>query len=262
MIFVWGTHALHRRVGVVAEICRGCNEVRPHRLVQIRAIPHVYWIPIGPGKIAGYQVECVRCKEVLATQPGRYAARLDREVPLEKLIELTLPGVYAELEEEKEREERALRGELRPEERLQVMQEALYPVVVAVEARQESSSIDARTALLALATLSLPWLLIVPGTAAQSLVGEILVWMGVALGVLGIAATIHAACGNVARFIRSTQGEAIRSALREFHPSPTEIAGIAAGLRDAGTALGRKLDVAWCTELFHSAAAVSGRPVG
>ena len=143
MIFVWGTHALHRRVGVVAEVCAACREVQPHRLVQIRAIPHVYWSPFGPGKIAGYQVECMRCKQVLATALDRYSARLDKEIPIEKLIELTLPGVYAELEEEKDRQERALRGDLSPEERLQVMQEALYPVVVAVEARKESGAIDA-----------------------------------------------------------------------------------------------------------------------
>ena len=261
MIFVWGTHALHRRVGVVAEICGGCNEVQPHRLVQIRAIPHIYWIPFGPGKIAGYQAECMRCKQVLATQPERYQARLDKEIPIEKLIELTLPGVYAELEEEKDRQERAQRGDLDPEERLQVMQEALYPVVVAVETRKKSGAIDARTALVFLATLVLPWFLIIPGTTAGGWVGDLLGWAGVAGFVIGLAATVHAARSNVTRWIRRTQGEAIRSALREFHPSPTDIADIAAGLRDAGTAFGHKLDVAWCTDLFHSAAAVSGRPI-
>ncbi len=260
-MIIWGTHALHRRVGVVAEVCGGCRQVQPHRLVQIRSIPHIYWIPFGPGKVAGYHVECMRCKQVLATQPDRYAARLDKEIPIERLIELTLPGVHEELEEEKDRQERAQRGDLSPEERLQVMQEALFPVIAAVENRQESGAIDGLTALAFVATLVLPWFLIVPGTAEAGGINEILVWAGGAVFVLGIAATVYAARSNLARWIRRTQGEAIQAALREFHPSPAEIGDIAAGLRDAGTALGRKLDVAWCTDLFHSAAAVSGQPI-
>ena len=130
MIFIWGTKERRKASGHVADTCMRCNAITGHRLIELREVPHVYYASIGGGKIVGYQVECEQCDHVRFIEPSRYSARLDKTINLEKLIELTHPGVYRELEEQKQREERAKRGELNAEERIQAMMEALYPVIV------------------------------------------------------------------------------------------------------------------------------------
>lgn len=262
MIIVWGVKERRRHVGHVAELCPSCNAVAEHRLVQVRETPHIYYVGVGPGKIAGYQAECSTCKGRQDTDPARYAARLDKPIDVEKLIELTNPGVYAELEELKEREERARRGDLSPEERLVVMQEALYPVLVATEERAASGALDARSGLCLLATLLLPCAMVAYGASFEGSNGLYLMYGAAGVAALCLLATIHALWTRMPRFIRRTQGEAIQRILKPYHPSPAELGQLRADLRAAGTALGKNISAAWLTDLFHSAEALSGMPAG
>ena len=125
----------------------------------------------------------------------------------------------------------------------------------------QAAAIDARTGLCAVATLVLPWFLVLPGTAAGTASGELLVYGGIAVGILGVLATIHAWWTRLPRFIRRTQGEAIKGALGSYHPSPAELDLVLAGLRAAGTALGKRTDREWLTALFYSPAALSAEPI-
>ena len=262
MIFIWGTKERRKASGYVADVCSRCKAINVHRLIEVREVPHVYYVSIGGGKVACYQIECEQCDGVEVIHASRYTARLDKTIEIDKLIELTHPGIYTELEEQKQREERARRGELSAEERIQVMQEALYPVTQAVQERSAKGAVDLRTGLAFLATLFLPWLLVLPGTAEQSFWGDLLVYAGIGLALLGVIATVYAYRTSLKRFIRRTQGDSIQAAIREYHPSPTELNDITAGLRDAGTALGKSMDVAWLTDLFYSSGAVSAKPIG
>lgn len=258
MIFIWGEKSKRKALGHVAELCHTCREIRTHQLLEVREIPHVYYVPLGRGKIAQYQIDCGQCDLATVVDPSRYAAVLDEEIALEKLIELTNPGVLAELEEKKDREERALRRLMDPEERVQVMIESLYPVVVAVEERVTSRSIDGRTGLLMLATLVLSGGLFALGlNPDEPELGMTLLWASAGAAGLGVIAMIHAGMTNTSRFIRRTQGAAIQAALQQFHPSPAELNSIVDELRAAGMTLGKKLDASWLTDLFHSVRAVS-----
>lgn len=258
MIVVWGVKQKRKTLGLVAEACKTCRGIDSHRFVEVREVPHLYYIPFGRGKIAEYQVECAGCASATTAETERYAAMLDEEIPLEKLISLTNPGVLAELEEQKEREERAQRGEVTPEERLQVMMESLYTVMVAAEERVAARSIDARTGGILAATFVLSVGLFVSGLSPDAPErGMILVWASGITMVGGIIASIHAGVTNVKRYICRTQGEAIYTALQPFNPSPAELKELAGDLRAAGSALGKHLDVTWLTELFYSAGALS-----
>jgi hypothetical protein len=262
MILIWGSKQKKKQSGFVADLCPSCASIQVHRLVELRSAPHLYYASIGPGKVIGYQVECGACNLDTLVDPSRFAARLDQEIPLEKLISLTHPGVHAELEEQKDREERAQRGELSSEERVEVMIEALYPVTSQVEERAGSRAIDGRVGLSALATLILPWGLILPGVADLGPTGDILVWAGVAVGVLGIIATVYASQTSLSRYIRKTQGEGIQAALSPYNPSPADLSAVADGLKNAGTDLGKKVDRAWLQDLFHSMDALAPKPIG
>ena len=258
MIFVWGEKIRRKPLGVVADLCPTCREVRPHDFVEIRAVPHLYYIPFGRGKIASYEIECSQCQHSPVAETTRYAAMLDKEIPLEKLIELTNPGVLLEQEEMKDREERARTGQLSGDERVEVMLEALYPVTLQVEERVASRSVDKRTALLATATLGACSGLFVMGlTPDNPERGMMFLWASGAAAVLGVGAMIHSGITSLARFIRRTQGEAIRAAIGHFNPSPIELKEIATSLRASGTQLGKKLDVEWLIDVFHSVRAVS-----
>ncbi|MAG33165.1 MAG: hypothetical protein CL908_19985 [Deltaproteobacteria bacterium] len=262
MFIVWGKKERRQKSGFVAEICPACKAILPHHLIELREAPHIYYARIGRGKIVGYQTECHQCSEVQSIHPSRYDARLDLEIEIDRLVDLTHPGLPAELAAHRDREDRAERGEIEGEERIKVMQEALYTVASAVEKKSTSGGgNDPMTLYSFLATLILPWFVAVPGFNNPGPVGEALLWAGLAVFAIGLAATFYLYRTSLRRFIQRTQGEAIVDALRDYNPSPTELVDLADGLRESDSAIGKSVDTKWLVDLFHSVGAITGTPI-
>jgi hypothetical protein len=61
MIFVWGTKARFPRKGYAASFCPFCRDVREFEVCEVRRVSHVYYVPLGKGKLVGHRLECQEC---------------------------------------------------------------------------------------------------------------------------------------------------------------------------------------------------------
>ncbi len=94
MIFVWGTKRVERNLGLVADFCPICRDIRAFELVRIGLAGHVYYISFGQGKLAGHIIRCTECGLDLGVQPTRYTrVEKDSRVGLEVLIRDTFPNL-------------------------------------------------------------------------------------------------------------------------------------------------------------------------
>jgi len=90
-MIIWGTKAVYRHLGYVADFCPICVGAKPFALERIGMAGHLYYITAGEGDLAGYQLNCVDCNVLLHGEPDRYAAFAKRREPLPALIKETFP---------------------------------------------------------------------------------------------------------------------------------------------------------------------------
>jgi hypothetical protein len=252
MLIVWGTKVRMHGLGYVAELCPSCRVATPHRFSEVIHAAHVYYIPAERGKVVGYGVKCAECGDERMATPERFVAMSRKPARIDMLQQATNPGLAAELAELKEREERAQRGEAMPEDRQLAMQEALLFLEEKVQKRADSVHFDARSGLLGLAPLVLPWFLIVPGVARDGTVGSALLYAGLATLCVGLVLFFHALATDVPRFIRTQLAKALQERLRPFDASPTELAELVKSLKASGWTLGKKLDPEWLSAQVYS----------
>jgi hypothetical protein len=259
MLIVWGTKVRHRTLGYVADLCPACRKPTAHSFHETVHVPHVYYIPTERGKAVGYGIACHSCGLQSAAAPQRYAAMSLKPARLDVLQRATNPNLHSELAEIKDREERARRGELSAAERIAEMQESLSGLEGMVEKRAAVLHFDAHSGLLALATLSLPWFLIVPGVTRQDLAGELLFYAGIGSLGLGLGLLVHALTTDVSRFIRRRLGPQLRDQLQRLRPSPAELDRLIESMKASGWTLGYKLDPQWLSRVVLTHAIHGGR---
>lgn len=61
MFIVWGTKQRYPKIGFAADFCPICRDFREFRLHEVRVVSHVYYVPLGKGKPAGFRVDCPDC---------------------------------------------------------------------------------------------------------------------------------------------------------------------------------------------------------
>ncbi len=90
-MIIWGTKAVYRHLGYVADFCPICVGARAFSLERIGMAGHIYYITAGEGELAGYQRNCLSCNILLRGDPERYAAFAKRAEALPALIKQTFP---------------------------------------------------------------------------------------------------------------------------------------------------------------------------
>ncbi len=251
MLIVWGTHVRKHTLGYVAELCPGCRAATPHDFAEVIHSPHLYYIPTERGKVVGYAVTCRQCNNAREIAPDRFVAMARKPARIDMLQQATNPGLASEIAELKEREERAQRGELGPEERLVAMQEALATFEEQAAKRAASTHFDPRSTVLCLATLVLPWFLIVPGLQ-EGAWSDAFFYAGLCSMGAGLVLSFHALATDVRRFIQRRLEDAIVARLKPFQPSPDELAQLVKSMRASKWTLGKKLDSAWLVQRMYS----------
>ena len=92
MFIVWGTKRVERKLGMVADFCPICREVRAFQLIRVGLASHVYYVSFGEGKLAGHVIRCHECGVRLKADHARYATtEKDSRVDLEVLVRDTFP---------------------------------------------------------------------------------------------------------------------------------------------------------------------------
>lgn len=67
MLIIWGTKIVRTPVGRVADFCAVCRQPRPFKLVGVRKVDHIYYVPIGKRKLVGHEMACEECTTTVAT---------------------------------------------------------------------------------------------------------------------------------------------------------------------------------------------------
>ncbi len=94
MLLVWGHKVEKKILGRVADHCRGCGTVSGQFLWEVRRIPHIYWISLGSGSIAGHVRICEDCGEHADAFLSDYDDFVDdMTMPLKELIAQTNSGL-------------------------------------------------------------------------------------------------------------------------------------------------------------------------
>ena len=92
MFIVFGEKKAERKMGFVADRCPSCATIRPVRIHRVGMAPHIFWVPLGRGRLVGYYGVCQECGGEFDADPTDYVSLIRKPVDsLAELIRLTNP---------------------------------------------------------------------------------------------------------------------------------------------------------------------------
>lgn len=74
MFIVFGEKQAIRKLGFVAEHCPVCDATRQVRINRVGMSPHIFWLPLGKGRLIGYYGVCQRCGDQFDIEPTDYVS--------------------------------------------------------------------------------------------------------------------------------------------------------------------------------------------
>lgn len=126
MIIVAGKKVVRRRLGWVGEFCPICRALECVEVKRLSQVSHLYYIPLGKGKVIAYELTCRGCESLFGTQSVSYTTygrRPDADVV--KVIGETNPESVERHSERLDLEDRVAHGRLTAQERAELIAEPL-----------------------------------------------------------------------------------------------------------------------------------------
>mgnify|MGYP001245653466 CR=1 FL=1 len=159
MIIVHGQTQKTRSLGAAAAPCVNCRCVRPHIIEETRQHQTLYFVPVGTGKPLKMEARCSVCGRRYRADPAEFLMFVPpedaAEASIERLAECTNPDAAAELVRLLSLDERAAAGELLPEDRIDMVVNAVFGVEGRLHKRLGRTHLDALSGGLLLLTLTL-----------------------------------------------------------------------------------------------------------
>jgi hypothetical protein len=253
LFIVWGTKVRHRNLGYRAEFCRICRQIRPFKVVQIRSVGHIYYIPIGSGTIHGHTMSCEQCgiainadvEDAMNCSPKRVA-------DLAELIAKTRPQIEQECSGRLDLEARVKSKKLTAQERETLILEPFLLLNPGIQARSGQILFDKVSGIGCLATIAIPLAIIWIGMArfpgSDETRGKF------ALGAAGLLTifTLGALATDGRRFGRRKIVPKLAAALAPLDPTPEEIDRAFAKMKQMKWAIGKKIKSEDVTNAIHS----------
>lgn len=247
MFIVWGTKKVERNLGWVADYCPICNDTRTFRLIEMRMVSHIYYLPLGRGRPAGHVRWCKQCKYMQVSDPEKYSGTLKKNnVPIEDLTDQTNPGLVDTMVDILEMRDRAERGELSDNERRDMMLQQFKSIVIPVAKRKERIHIDGASCLWLLGVIVFPIVALFICDSLPASMTYIGMSSQIAIGVAIITAIglVHSVVFDSRRYAHRKFGGMIATRLTPLNPSLEEIDEVLEHLeQDAST---RTVGKAFC----------------
>ncbi|MBE7463927.1 MAG: hypothetical protein HS116_10640 [Planctomycetes bacterium] len=255
MLIIWGSENKETERGWVADYCLNCNEVCPHRVIEMRCVSHIYFISIGKGSLIGFFRICRKCKMTLPTSVEHYSTLLRRpSKELGELISRTHPGLPLQMVLREQAREHLAGGLDNPDERLVTLTDLLIENSLDLETRCASTHIDLYSAMWMLATLGLP-------IAAFMLCREFAVpgalwplWGALFTAFACVVMVIVALKGDPSRFARGTVIPTLAPLMKPIRPTQEDIERALKDLKDQRLAVGKKVKAQDLYEAYTLAA--------
>lgn len=149
MIIVWGTMSAGIRRGWVGDYCPVCRTCTGFRGKQMRAIPHLMFVPLWIGKPLAWHCRCAECRTRIA-RPGRFYLRSVRHrLEPAELVQQTNPDSTDGIASVLEREMRVDQGTAPFEERIDSAVDALALLSLEIALRSDRGRTRSMSSLIA-----------------------------------------------------------------------------------------------------------------
>jgi hypothetical protein len=96
VFLIWGEQNTEKKLGYVAEYCATCRDVRTVKLLRVGRTSHIYYLPLGQGRLLGYDGVCRKCELRFGVEITDYPAlEEDKNAELIPLVQKTNPKLLA-----------------------------------------------------------------------------------------------------------------------------------------------------------------------
>ena len=242
---IWGSKRKLKKLGTAADFCPICRRVQPFEISQVNMVKHVYYIPMGGGKVVGHLASCQECSVQKFVDAEHYASYAEQsDLRLEDLIRKTNPDLKQELAERLPLEKKIWnKGQLSADERRFLISEPFHVISPMLELRyRDSLPLDKTTGRSCLLTLIIPLVvLFLASLFYQSIIGDYLKLVGYTLGVMGVLTTVLIIFTTHSRYLDRSIYPLFARALYPLNPSMNELNQAVLKYKELGMLVGRKI---------------------
>ena len=215
MILIYGEKAYRKKMGFVAEHCPTCASVKPVRIIRLGQTSHIFWLPLGKGRLVGYYGICQECRGEFDIEPTDYAAMSRRHSgDLAELQSTTNPTLDPQN-----------RDAIATQERFRRLRDPLLRVHSSLQQRYAGGTrFDRTTGIAFAATLAIPVVMFTVDLsflshAAQQALGQFMI-LAFVVGLIGSFVLLAL---EPKRFFRRHLEPQIAKELSEVNPRPDEL---------------------------------------
>ncbi|GEM_PF-1852802 len=264
MIIFWGTKSKKKKLGYVADYCVYCRGVQPYELSKVSAVGHIQGLSLGSGKTVGFLKRCESCSMVNAADATGYS-HVFKKLPddLHVLVVSSFPEIWDVYAERLELEDRLYNDDpISKEERAFLLREPLDAIAEEIEIRFKGEAQgDKPTGLGCVITLGVVGFLFFLGIVNEgSSIGSFLMQAAGVLGVVGFFSVFVLLLTSKQRFLKNTVYPLLGRTYSQINPSLEELEQHLQPFRNAGLALGKKIDTRKLLDAIHQARVELSQP--
>jgi hypothetical protein len=251
MFIVWGKKRVERNIGLVADFCPICRDVRSFQLRRIGLAGHIYYITFGEGKLAAHIIRCSECGVDLGVDPTRYTRTgKDSRVGLEALIRDTFPNLRETYTARLEMETRIkrTRSTLSGDEYKRLLMEPFALLNPQVEDRfAESTEMDKKSGIGCLGTVLIAGAILFGSLKFRGPTQDKMLLAALIVVVIGIIYTFIQMHLGPGRFFRAKVLPSLVKSLKPLQPTREDLADCFERCKTLGLKIGKvaKIDEVW-----------------
>ncbi len=234
MFIIWGTKQVERKQGWVAEYCPICDEARVCRLIELKTVSHLYYVPLGRGKPIGHVCQCKTCKNQFGVDESQYVNVSEkRPESLEALVDQTNPELVSTMAKVMDLRDRVAAGDGSEEERQALLYHPFTAIILPVAERGQHINVDGVSALWLLAIFMLPLVAFLIVESLPASMSHPDASMYAAFSVLGLLALgfLYSVATDTTRFTRDTFRWKIVKRLAPLNPTLAELEEVLGNLK-------------------------------
>jgi hypothetical protein len=244
-MLVWGTKRKLKRIGIVADFCPICRAIQPIEVSSVSMVNHLYFLPLGSGKIVGFIGACKDCGIEWPVPAQKYPKTFDQEPNnFQELINNTYPNILDVYHKRLEIEERiSKRKALTQEERENLLSEPFNVISPMLERQYgESTKFDKKSGRSCAFTLLVPLVFFcISIFFFNQVIVDILKLAAALFTIAGIIITLVFIFTTHPRYLQQIIYPALVKALYPLNPTIEELDGILARYKSLGLQIGKRI---------------------
>lgn len=245
-MLVWGTKRKLKKIGIVADYCSICREIKPFEVASLSMVNHLYFLSLGPGKVVGFIGTCKECNIEIRVDARKYPKTFYKEPSsLQELIQETNPNIKDTLSNRLALEIKVFNNkELTNKERDFLLNEPFDIIAPMLEQRYgDSTKFDKKSGRSCALTLFIPFVfLCISMFFMNQIIEDILKIIASILVVIGILITVIFIFTTHPRYLKQSIYPALAKSLTPLKPTIEELDKIINKYIGLDMQVGKKID--------------------